>query len=49
MYKESEKIELKSTFGEWKEIIISLTSFANKSGGTVIVGISDDMQPLGLS
>lgn len=27
MYKESEKLELKSSFGEWKEIIISLGAF----------------------
>ena len=46
MFKESENIELKSSFGEWKEIIISLSAFANKKGGTVIVGIDDKGQPL---
>ena len=41
IYKESEKVELKSSFSEWKEIIISLAAFANKKGGTVVVGIDD--------
>lgn len=45
-YKESERLELKSTFGEWKEIIISLSAFANKEGGMVIVGLNDQGQPL---
>jgi len=47
-YKESEKLELKASFGEWKEIIISLAAFANKEGGTVVVGLSDDGSPLHL-
>ena len=29
---ESETIEFKTSFGEWKEIIISLSAFANKNG-----------------
>lgn len=45
---ESEILELKSTFGEWKEIIISLCAFANKYGGTVIVGLNDAGEPLNL-
>ena len=49
LYKESENIELKSSFGEWKEIIITLTAFANKNGGTVIVGIDDSGQPTNLN
>ncbi|MFA5776882.1 MAG: RNA-binding domain-containing protein [Parcubacteria group bacterium] len=40
--KESEKIELKSSFSEWKEAIIALCAFANKKGGKVIVGMKDD-------
>ena len=40
--KESEKIELKSSFSEWKEAIISLCAFANKKGGKVIIGMNDD-------
>jgi ATP-dependent DNA helicase RecG len=46
-FAESENLELKSSFGEWKEIIISLSAFANKKGGTVIVGLSDSAEPLG--
>ncbi|MFH1429690.1 MAG: RNA-binding domain-containing protein, partial [Candidatus Margulisiibacteriota bacterium] len=47
-YKESEKLELKSSFGEWKDIIISICAFANKNGGKVIVGVDDDGNPTGL-
>jgi len=38
---ESEKLEFKASFSEWKEIIIALTAFANKHGGKVIVGLND--------
>ena len=48
MYKESEKLELKASFGEWKEIIKTLAGFANAKGGTVIVGLDDVGQPLGV-
>jgi ATP-dependent DNA helicase RecG len=41
MFKESEKVELKESFAEWKEIIISLVAFANRHGGKVIVGVND--------
>ncbi len=41
MFKESEKIELKESFAEWKEIIISLVAFANRKGGKIIVGVND--------
>lgn len=40
-YKESEKLELKASLSEWKEIIISLCAFANKKGGKVVVGLDD--------
>ena len=40
-------MELKSSFSEWKEIVISLCAFANKNGGSVIVGLDDSGQPLG--
>ena len=32
---------MKTSFGEWKEITISLVAFANKGGGKVIVGLDD--------
>jgi ATP-dependent DNA helicase RecG len=41
-YKESETLELKSSFSDWKAIIISLAAFANKKGGQVLVGLADD-------
>ncbi len=47
-YKESEKIELKSSFGEWKEIIKTLAGFANARGGSVVIGLDDNGQPLGM-
>ncbi len=40
--KESEKLEFKSSFSDWKAIIISLCAFANKKGGQVSVGLNDD-------
>ncbi len=46
--KESEKIELKETLGEWREIIISLGAMANKKGGKVVVGLNDKSEPLEL-
>ncbi len=42
MNNESENIEFKASFGMWKEIVISLSAFANKNGGKVIVGLRDD-------
>jgi predicted HTH transcriptional regulator len=39
MYKESETLETKSSFTAWKDIIISLSAFANKKGGKVVVGV----------
>ncbi len=45
IYKESEILEIKSSFSEWKEIIISLVAFANKEGGKVIVGFNDNGNP----
>jgi len=47
-FKESEKLELKSSFSEWKEIVISLASFANKKGGKVIVGLEDSGESVGI-
>jgi len=49
MYRESETLEKKSSFAAWKEIIISLSAFANKKGGKVIVGLDDQGNPTGLS
>ncbi len=49
MHRESETLEKKSSFAGWKEIIITLSAFANKRGGKVIVGLDDQGNPTGLS
>ncbi|MBN1662032.1 MAG: putative DNA binding domain-containing protein [Deltaproteobacteria bacterium] len=49
MYRESETIEKKSSFSAWKEIVVSLTAFANKKGGKVVVGLDERGNPTGLS
>jgi ATP-dependent DNA helicase RecG len=38
---ESETLEFKASFGEWKEAIRTLCGFANKDGGTVVVGFDN--------
>ncbi len=48
MYQESQTIELKSSFSEWKEAIISLSAFANAQGGIVVIGVDDNGQPTGI-
>ena len=45
---ESEKVEFKASFGEWKEIVETLCAFANKKGGRVIVGLDDRGRPAAL-
>jgi ATP-dependent DNA helicase RecG len=45
---ENERLEFKASFGEWKEIIKTLCGFANKSGGTVIVGFDNEGNPCSL-
>ena len=49
MYRKSETLEKKSSFAAWKEIIISLSAFANKKGGKVAVGLDDQGNPTSLS
>jgi ATP-dependent DNA helicase RecG len=44
---ESETAEFKRAFG--KEAIISLSAFANTSGGKVVVGVDDSGNPIGLT
>ncbi len=45
---ESETLEFKASFGEWKEAIHTLAAFANTQGGTLAVGLDDGGQPTGL-
>jgi ATP-dependent DNA helicase RecG len=37
---ESEILEFKKSIGEWKEIIKTISAFANTKGGIILVGIS---------
>ena len=48
MLKETEKLELKASFAEWKEIIVSLVSFANRFGGKIVVGVNDSGEYINL-
>lgn len=45
---ESEILEFKESAGEWKAIIKTISAFANTRGGTVVVGISDNGDILGV-
>lgn len=47
MWQESQTLEFKSSFGEWKEIVETLCGFANAQGGKVVVGMGDNGQPTG--
>jgi len=44
---ESENLEFKSSLSELKKIIQTISAFANKSGGKIIIGISDNKKILG--
>ena len=46
MMQESEELEFKTSFGEEAEIIESLCAFANRRGGTVMVGMNDNGEPV---
>jgi ATP-dependent DNA helicase RecG len=41
---ESERVEFKRTFG--KEVIISLSAFANTEGGKLVVGVDNTGFPM---
>ncbi len=45
---ESETLEFKKSVGEWKEIIKTITAFANTRGGKIIIGISKSRELLGV-
>jgi len=45
---ESETIECKESTGEWKEIIKTISAFANTKGGIIIIGISSKDKVLGI-
>ena len=45
---ESQDLEFKASFGEWKEAIQALCAFANAKGGRVLVGVDDEGNTTGL-
>jgi len=46
---ESETVEFKKSIGEWKEIIETLSAFANTRGGILLLGIDDKNKVCGVS
>jgi len=40
--KESQKVEFKTSVGEWKEIVKTVCAFANTEGGEIYIGINDN-------
>jgi ATP-dependent DNA helicase RecG len=46
---ESETVEFKKSTGEWKEIIETLSAFANTRGGIILVGIDKKKKVCGVS
>jgi len=46
--KESETLEFKKSTGEWKEIIKTISAFANTRGGKIIIGVSKSGRFLGV-
>ncbi|MEX0567817.1 MAG: RNA-binding domain-containing protein [Candidatus Njordarchaeota archaeon] len=45
---ESETVEFKRSLGEKKEILETVVAFANKNGGTILVGVDDDGTAVGV-
>ena len=45
---ESETLEFKESSGEWKEIIKTISAFANTRGGKIIIGLSKSGELLGM-
>jgi ATP-dependent DNA helicase RecG len=46
---EKEYVEFKTSLSEYNEILKSISSFSNKRGGTILVGISNDRNVIGVS
>jgi len=46
---ETETIEYKQSFADWKAIVESVAAFATASGGIIIVGINPDGNSVGVS
>ena len=45
---ESETLEFKTSTGEWKEIIETISAFANTRGGKITIGVSKTGKPVGV-
>ncbi|MEW6665279.1 MAG: ATP-binding protein [Thermodesulfobacteriota bacterium] len=45
---EGERVELKESLGEWKEIVATCAAFASAKGGRVYVGIANDGRVAGV-
>ena len=46
---ESETVEFKKSIGEWKEIIETISAFANKKGGIILVGVDKKKEVCGVA
>jgi len=46
---ESETVEFKKSTGEWKEIIKTISAFANKKGGVILVGVDKKKEVCGVA
>jgi len=46
---ESETLEFKKSTGEWKEIIETISAFANKKGGIILVGVDKKKEVCGVA
>jgi len=46
---ESETVEFKKSTGEWKEIVETISAFANKKGGVILVGVDEKKEVCGVS
>ena len=46
---ESETLEFKKSTGEWKEIIETISAFANTRGGIILIGIDEEKRICGVS
>jgi len=46
---ESETVEFKKSLGERREILETIVAFANRNGGTILIGVDDSGKVLGVS
>jgi len=46
---ESETVEFKKSTGEWKEIVETISAFANTKGGVILVGVDEKKEICGVS